>query len=66
MDRVALGSELGTALVAAGRYAIFHTGRECGEERWRLETVPGGIVATGNRRSSDRIPTRAGRNGARR
>ncbi len=56
MDRVALGSELGTALVAAGRYAIFHTGRECGEERWRLETVPGGIVATGEQALSPPHP----------
>ncbi len=23
-------------LVAAGRYRIFHAGRECGEERWRI------------------------------
>ena len=23
-------------LVAEGRYAIFHAGEECGEERWRI------------------------------
>ncbi len=36
-----------TRLVAAGRYRIFHAGRECGEERWRIETAPEGLVATG-------------------
>ena len=41
---------LTTRLVAAGRYRIFHTGRECGEERWRIETAPAGLVATGEQR----------------
>ena len=36
-----------TALVAAGRYAVFHAGRHCGEERWRIEATPSGLVATG-------------------
>jgi len=35
-----------TPLVAAGRYAIFHEGRECGQDRWRLERTPRGVVAT--------------------
>ena len=30
-----------------GRYVLFHDGVECGEERWRIETVVGGLVATG-------------------
>jgi len=34
-------------LVAAGRYAIFHAGRECGVERWRIESVAHGLIATG-------------------
>src|SRR2546426_12834140 len=38
---------LAARLVAAGRYVIFHAGRECGEERWRIETAPAGLVATG-------------------
>jgi len=33
--------------MAAGRYALFHAGRECGSERWRLESVPDGYVVTG-------------------
>jgi hypothetical protein len=33
--------------VAAGRYSIFHAGRECGEERWRIEVGPEGLIATG-------------------
>lgn len=41
---------LAARLVAAGRYAIFHDGRECGEERWRIETAPSGLVATGEQR----------------
>ena len=39
-----------TRLVAAGRYRIFHAGRECGEERWRIETAPAGLIATGEQR----------------
>lgn len=31
----------------AGRYRIFHGGRECGEERWELEATSEGIVVTG-------------------
>jgi hypothetical protein len=30
-----------------GRYAVFHAGRECGEERWRIEASPDGLTATG-------------------
>src|SRR5881628_382477 len=36
-----------SVLAAAGRYVIFHAGRECGEERWRLEHAPDGFVLTG-------------------
>ena len=36
-----------TPAAAAGSYAIFHAGRECGEERWRIETSTSGSVATG-------------------
>jgi hypothetical protein len=39
-----------TRLVAEGRYQIFHAGRECGEERWRIETAAAGLVATGEQR----------------
>ena len=36
------------ALAAAGRYAIFHSGVEAGEERWSVETsADGGAVARG-------------------
>ena len=36
------------ALYAAGRYAIFHRGIECGEERWTIEAHPDGrVIATG-------------------
>ena len=36
------------ALVAAGRYAIFHAGVEAGEERWSVEaSADGGAVARG-------------------
>ena len=35
------------ALIAAGRYVAFHAGRECGEERWRIESSATGIIATG-------------------
>ena len=37
-------------LAAAGRYAIFHMGRECGEERWRIEDREAGAVLTGEQR----------------
>jgi hypothetical protein len=33
-------------LIAAGRYVILHAGRECGEERWRIEATAAGLVAT--------------------
>jgi hypothetical protein len=39
-----------TRLVAAGRYQIFHDGRECGEDRLRIETAAAGLVATGEQR----------------
>lgn len=35
------------AVSAEGRYAVFFAGRECGEERWRIEARDGGAVATG-------------------
>src|SRR5262245_56424421 len=31
----------------SGRYLVFHAGRECGEERWRLEATPEGALLTG-------------------
>lgn len=36
-----------SVLAAAGRYLIFHGGRECGEDRWRLEHAADGYVLTG-------------------
>jgi hypothetical protein len=39
-----------TRLVAEGRYQIFHAARECGEERWRIETAAAGLIATGEQR----------------
>jgi hypothetical protein len=33
--------------VFTGRYALFSSGQECGEERWRLESGPEGHVMTG-------------------
>ena len=36
------------ALLASGRYAIFHAGFETGEERWSVEAAPeGGAIARG-------------------
>ena len=35
------------ALVAEGRYALFFSGQPCGEERWSLERMGDGMVATG-------------------
>jgi hypothetical protein len=35
------------ALIAEGRYALFFSGQPCGEERWRMERVGDGVVATG-------------------
>lgn len=35
------------ALVASGRYLLFHAGEPCGEEAWRLESEPGGLLAQG-------------------
>lgn len=34
-------------IVAGGRYAIFHSGVECGEERWQVEVAPEGVIVTG-------------------
>ena len=46
-----LGSETALAtvpgLIAAGRYAAFHAGLECGEERWQIVSTASGLVATG-------------------
>lgn len=44
-----MSSPTGAAsLVAAGRYAIFHAGDECGEERWSIEPADdGGVLARG-------------------
>jgi hypothetical protein len=38
---------IGTA-VASGRYALFHAGSACGEERWQLESTSEGYVITGD------------------
>jgi hypothetical protein len=34
--------------IASGRYAIFHAGRECGEERWRVDHAGDHLVVTGS------------------
>jgi hypothetical protein len=34
-------------VTAAGRYRIYSSGRECGEERWELHVVPDGYVVVG-------------------
>jgi hypothetical protein len=34
-------------LVAAGRYAVFHAGIECGEERWQIEHTGDRLIVTG-------------------
>jgi hypothetical protein len=36
-----------TPLIAAGRYAIFHAGIECGEDRWQVEHAGDFLVLTG-------------------
>jgi len=41
------GPGLEPALIAAGRYAVFHGGHECGAERWQIESASGGLVASG-------------------
>src|SRR5258706_13825465 len=40
-----LGAEPRT--VYSGRYAMYFSGRECGEERWRIEAMPDHLVARG-------------------
>src|SRR5438874_1268086 len=35
----------------AGRYVLFHAGIEVGEERWRIESLAGGLVVTGEQES---------------
>ena len=47
--RPAVTTTLGAAaLLASGRYAIFHAGVECGEERWSIEAAAeGGAIALG-------------------
>src|SRR5438477_411290 len=37
-----------TAAIVSGRYALFFNGRECGVERWWLESVPDGYLVTGD------------------
>jgi hypothetical protein len=41
--------EPGRAAVGAisGRYVLYHDGRECGEERWRIEGTEDGMVLSG-------------------
>ncbi len=34
-------------LLAAGRYQLFHAGRECGVELWRIEVASDALIATG-------------------
>ncbi len=51
-----MASPLTAPLVAAGRYAIFHAGRECGEERWRIEAAAEGLIATGEQRTESPHP----------
>ncbi len=34
-------------MVAAGRYRVFHGGRECGEDRWRLDHAGDHLVMSG-------------------
>ena len=36
-----------TTAVARGRYALFFSGHECGEERWTIEETSDGVVVTG-------------------
>ena len=36
-----------STLVAEGRYHVYFAGGQCGEERWRIEQVDDGYVATG-------------------
>lgn len=33
--------------ITSGRYVVYHAGRECGEERWRIEATAEGALATG-------------------
>ena len=43
----ALSSSSRVARSVSGRYQIWFSGRECGEERWRLEPGDDGLVLTG-------------------
>jgi hypothetical protein len=38
------------SLVAAGRYALFVSGQECGGERWRIDRTADGFAITGEQR----------------
>ena len=48
-SRETLQDELGAEprTVFSGRYAMFFSGRECGEERWLIEATPDHLVARG-------------------
>jgi hypothetical protein len=39
--------EADAKLVFSGRYAQFHAGRECGDERWSITATPDAVIATG-------------------
>lgn len=51
MTRTRAGAAQVEGLLAAGRYAVFHGGRECGQERWRIEVAPEGLVLTGEQQT---------------
>ena len=48
------GAALG--IRAAGRYVIFHSGHECGEERWEVARTAEGHVVTGEQRFTSPHP----------
>jgi hypothetical protein len=47
MRPTSLLQESGSRSAIVGRYALFHAGIECGEERWRMEAGASGWVLTG-------------------
>src|SRR5438445_81555 len=55
--RAAMSAPVEATALITGRYALHFMGRECGEERFRLEVVPGGYVITGDQELADPHPT---------
>ena len=47
MSSVSIFGESLGPVVISGRYALFHSGSPCGEDRWRIEGGAGGSIVSG-------------------